>query len=205
VKCTCSRAAFGFAFPCNIEDEFNLLLRTYGVFFRIPCEYKKNLTVRVEYEGSKEKTRSHLAVRFLYQSGLTDIAAVQVAQQQQVRSPCPVSLNLRTARNQACNNVMDIIYISISSLVRREAPVPPYHCVAISRACGTPRARRPALCSSGWSSRRAPAASGCGRRCRRTGAQAACTTRASRSPTSPCAPVALASAAPPAMKTSSDD
>jgi hypothetical protein len=54
------------------------------VFFRIPCEYKKNLTVRVEYEGSG-KPRSNLAVRFLYQNGMTDIAAVEVAQQQQVQ------------------------------------------------------------------------------------------------------------------------
>uniref|UniRef100_A0A0A8Z8P4 Expansin-like EG45 domain-containing protein n=1 Tax=Arundo donax TaxID=35708 RepID=A0A0A8Z8P4_ARUDO len=46
-------------------------------FRRIPCEYKKNLAVRVE-EGSRNP--SHLAVRFLYQGGQTDIAAVEIAQ-----------------------------------------------------------------------------------------------------------------------------
>nr|CAB3469069.1 unnamed protein product [Digitaria exilis] len=46
-------------------------------FRRIPCEYKKkNLTVRVE-EGSRNPGR--LAVRFLYQGGQTDIAAVEIA------------------------------------------------------------------------------------------------------------------------------
>uniref|UniRef100_A0A0E0LFT9 Expansin-like EG45 domain-containing protein n=1 Tax=Oryza punctata TaxID=4537 RepID=A0A0E0LFT9_ORYPU len=48
-------------------------------FRRIPCEYKKSrsLTVRVE-EASKNPT--HLAIRFLYQGGQTDIAAVEIAQ-----------------------------------------------------------------------------------------------------------------------------
>ncbi|KAF8686863.1 hypothetical protein HU200_043368 [Digitaria exilis] len=46
-------------------------------FRRIPCEYKKkNLTVRVE-EGSRNPGK--LAVRFLYQGGQTDIAAVEIA------------------------------------------------------------------------------------------------------------------------------
>ncbi|PAN22287.1 hypothetical protein PAHAL_4G009100 [Panicum hallii] len=46
-------------------------------FRRIPCEYKRNLVVRVE-EGSRNP--GQLAVRFLYQGGQTDIAAVEIAQ-----------------------------------------------------------------------------------------------------------------------------
>ncbi|RLN11843.1 expansin-like A4 isoform X2 [Panicum miliaceum] len=52
-------------------------------FRRIPCEYKKNLTVRVE-EGSRNP--GHLAVRFLYQGGQTDIAAVEIAQADRTRT-----------------------------------------------------------------------------------------------------------------------
>ncbi|XP_048543091.1 expansin-like A4 [Triticum urartu] len=47
-------------------------------FRRIPCAYKsKNLAVRVEETSSRDK--GHLAVRFLYQGGQTDIVAVEVA------------------------------------------------------------------------------------------------------------------------------
>ncbi|KAL6873941.1 hypothetical protein ACP4OV_014023 [Aristida adscensionis] len=46
-------------------------------FRRVPCEYRKNLAVRVE-EGSRNP--SHLAVRFLFQGGQTDIAGVEVAE-----------------------------------------------------------------------------------------------------------------------------
>ncbi|CAN6215573.1 unnamed protein product [Urochloa humidicola] len=45
-------------------------------FRRVPCEYKKNLTVRVE-EGSRNP--GQLGIRFLYQGGQTDIAAVEIA------------------------------------------------------------------------------------------------------------------------------
>ncbi|KAI4969208.1 hypothetical protein ZWY2020_000122 [Hordeum vulgare] len=48
-------------------------------FRRIPCAYKsKNLAVKVEETSSRE--RGHLALRFLYQGGQTDIAAVELAQ-----------------------------------------------------------------------------------------------------------------------------
>lgn len=46
--------------------------------YRIPCEYKKqNLAVRVE-EGSQKP--NHLAIKFLFQGGQTDIVGVDVAQ-----------------------------------------------------------------------------------------------------------------------------
>lgn len=54
--------------------------RTLEVDFRrIPCEYRESrrLAVRVE-EASRNPT--HLAIRFLYQGGQTDIAAVEIAQ-----------------------------------------------------------------------------------------------------------------------------
>jgi hypothetical protein len=45
---------------------------------RVPCEHEgKNLAVRVE---DTSRAPSHLAVRFLYQGGQTDIVAVDVAQ-----------------------------------------------------------------------------------------------------------------------------
>ena len=48
-------------------------------FRRIPCVYKsKNLAVKGEETSSRE--RGYLALRFLYQGGQTDIAAVEVAQ-----------------------------------------------------------------------------------------------------------------------------
>ncbi|KAM3215353.1 hypothetical protein ACQJBY_067383 [Aegilops geniculata] len=48
-------------------------------FRRIPCVYKgKNLAVKVEETSSRG--RGYLALRFLYQGGQTDIAAVEVAQ-----------------------------------------------------------------------------------------------------------------------------
>ncbi|KAK3134604.1 hypothetical protein QOZ80_6AG0551240 [Eleusine coracana subsp. coracana] len=51
-------------------------------FRRIPCEYKtKNLAVRVEEESSRKPPAGHLAMRFLYQGGVTDIAAVEIAQE----------------------------------------------------------------------------------------------------------------------------
>jgi hypothetical protein len=81
------------------------------VFFRIPCEYKKNLTVRVEYEGSG-KPRSNLAVRFLYQNGMTDIAAVEVAQQQQVQKVLSVLFRWIYC-NQACNELTAWHHISL--------------------------------------------------------------------------------------------
>ncbi|CAM0908651.1 unnamed protein product [Alopecurus aequalis] len=47
-------------------------------FRRIPCVHHKNLAVRVEETSSRD--RGHLALRFLYQGGQTDIAAVEIAQ-----------------------------------------------------------------------------------------------------------------------------
>uniref|UniRef100_A0ACD6A630 Uncharacterized protein n=1 Tax=Avena sativa TaxID=4498 RepID=A0ACD6A630_AVESA len=49
-------------------------------FRRIPCAYRddKNLSVKVE-EGSV-RSRGRLGLRFLFQGGQTDIAAVEVAQ-----------------------------------------------------------------------------------------------------------------------------
>ncbi|KAF7105086.1 hypothetical protein CFC21_105924 [Triticum aestivum] len=48
-------------------------------FRRIPCAYKsKNLAVKVEETSSRD--RGYLALRYLYQGGQTDIAAVEVAQ-----------------------------------------------------------------------------------------------------------------------------
>ncbi|RRT66919.1 hypothetical protein B296_00039737 [Ensete ventricosum] len=44
---------------------------------RIPCEYNKNLSIRVE---EKSQSPNYLAVKFLYQGGQTDIVAVDVAQ-----------------------------------------------------------------------------------------------------------------------------
>ena len=52
-------------------------------FRRVPCAYKgKNLAVRVEEKSSRDK--GHLAVRFLYQGGQTDIVAVEVAAQVEI-------------------------------------------------------------------------------------------------------------------------
>uniref|UniRef100_A0A0A9E634 Expansin-like EG45 domain-containing protein n=1 Tax=Arundo donax TaxID=35708 RepID=A0A0A9E634_ARUDO len=61
----------------GMSDQLATLDSVQVDFRRIPCEYKKNLAVRVE-EGSRNP--SHLAVRFLYQGGQTDIAAVEIAQ-----------------------------------------------------------------------------------------------------------------------------
>ncbi|XP_044432514.1 expansin-like A4 [Triticum aestivum] len=48
-------------------------------FRRIPCAYKsKNLAVRVDETSSRDK--GHLALRFLYQGGQTNITTVEVAQ-----------------------------------------------------------------------------------------------------------------------------
>jgi hypothetical protein len=48
-------------------------------FRRIPCAYSdKNLSVRVE--EASVRSRGRLVLRFLYQGGQTDIAAVEVAQ-----------------------------------------------------------------------------------------------------------------------------
>ncbi|CAM8904445.1 unnamed protein product [Rhodiola kirilowii] len=44
---------------------------------RVPCEYKQNLAVRVEESSQKPH---HLAVKFLYQGGQTEIVGVDVAQ-----------------------------------------------------------------------------------------------------------------------------
>jgi len=61
---------------------------------RIPCEYKRNLAVRVE-EGSRNP--GELAVRFLYQGGQTDIAAVEIAQQASSSSSWRPMARLRRA------------------------------------------------------------------------------------------------------------
>jgi hypothetical protein len=52
--------------------------RTLDVEFRrTPCEYNKNLSIRVEERSRKP---GHLTIKFLYQGGQTDIMAVEVAQ-----------------------------------------------------------------------------------------------------------------------------
>ncbi|KAF0902164.1 hypothetical protein E2562_014412 [Oryza meyeriana var. granulata] len=67
-------------------DQLTSLHAVQVDFRRIPCEYKKgrSLAVRVE-EASKNPT--HLAIRFLYQGGQTDIAAVEIAQANATPSP----------------------------------------------------------------------------------------------------------------------
>ncbi|KAF3326523.1 expansin-like A2 [Carex littledalei] len=46
-------------------------------FRRTPCEYNKNLSIRVEERSRKP---GHLTIKFLYQGGQTDVMAVEVAQ-----------------------------------------------------------------------------------------------------------------------------
>lgn len=63
----------------SADDRFTSFDTVEVDFRRIPCEYKeKNLAVRVEETSSRSP--GHLAVRFLYQGGQTDIAAVEIAQ-----------------------------------------------------------------------------------------------------------------------------
>ncbi|GFQ01880.1 expansin-like a2 [Phtheirospermum japonicum] len=45
---------------------------------RIPCDYKKNLTIRVEESSQKEN--NYLAIKILYQGGQTEIVSMDVAQ-----------------------------------------------------------------------------------------------------------------------------
>ncbi|KAM3215351.1 hypothetical protein ACQJBY_067381 [Aegilops geniculata] len=75
-------------------------------FRRIPCAYKgKNLAVRVEETSSRDK--GHLAVRFLYQGGQTDIVAVEVARAeipgatatQSAAAPSPITWQYMTQRD----------------------------------------------------------------------------------------------------------
>ncbi|KAF3324845.1 expansin-like A2 [Carex littledalei] len=47
---------------------------------RTPCEYNKNLSIRVEERSRKP---GHLTIKFLYQGGQTDVMAVEVAQAKQ--------------------------------------------------------------------------------------------------------------------------
>ncbi|XP_073359285.1 expansin-like A4 [Aegilops tauschii subsp. strangulata] len=73
-------------------------------FRKIPCAYKgKNLAVRVEETSSRDK--GHLAVRFLYQGGQTDIVAVEVARAeipratiQSAAAPSPATWQYMTRR-----------------------------------------------------------------------------------------------------------
>ncbi|KAI4969201.1 hypothetical protein ZWY2020_000115 [Hordeum vulgare] len=69
-----------FAAMTTGHDDGGQLASSVDVEFRrIPCVYKsKNLVVKVDETSSRE--RGHLALRFLYQGGQTDIAAVEVAQ-----------------------------------------------------------------------------------------------------------------------------
>ncbi|KAI4969209.1 hypothetical protein ZWY2020_000123 [Hordeum vulgare] len=72
-------------------------------FRRIPCAYKsKNLAVRVEEMSNRDK--GHLALRFLYQGGQTDIVAVEVAKAaapdaaQSAAAPSPTNWQYMTRR-----------------------------------------------------------------------------------------------------------
>ncbi|KAJ1260810.1 hypothetical protein BS78_10G260800 [Paspalum vaginatum] len=59
-------------------------------FRRVPCEYKRDLAVQVVVEGSRTRRRMRqLAIRFLYQGGQTEIAAVEIAQQAAVAGTTP--------------------------------------------------------------------------------------------------------------------
>ncbi|CAL5050232.1 unnamed protein product [Urochloa decumbens] len=74
------REAFAAMARSGMADQLAALDDNVQVEFRrVPCEYKKkNLTVRVE-EGSRNP--GQLGIRFLYQGGQTDIAAVEIAAQ----------------------------------------------------------------------------------------------------------------------------
>ncbi|CAL5040788.1 unnamed protein product [Urochloa decumbens] len=74
------REAFAAMARSGMADQLAALGDNVEVQFRrVPCEYKKkNLTVRVE-EGSRNP--GQLGIRFLYQGGQTDIAAVEIAAQ----------------------------------------------------------------------------------------------------------------------------
>ena len=45
---------------------------------RVPCDYGRNLGIRVE--ESSQKRNNYLAIKFLYQGGQTEIVGVDVAQ-----------------------------------------------------------------------------------------------------------------------------
>ncbi|KAM3215352.1 hypothetical protein ACQJBY_067382 [Aegilops geniculata] len=63
-------------------------------FRRIPCAYKsKNLAVRVDETSNRDK--GHLALRFLYQGGQTDIVAVEVA-----KAAAPDAAQIATTSSQ---------------------------------------------------------------------------------------------------------
>ncbi|CAL4966314.1 unnamed protein product [Urochloa decumbens] len=72
------REAFAAMARSGMADQLAALGDNVQVEFRrVPCDYKKkNLTVRVE-EGSRNP--GQLGIRFLYQGGQTDIAAVEIA------------------------------------------------------------------------------------------------------------------------------
>ncbi|CAN6173655.1 unnamed protein product [Urochloa humidicola] len=74
------REAFAAMTRRGMADQLDALLddNVQVDFRRVPCEYRKNLTVRVE-EGSRNP--GQLGIQFLYQSGQTDIAAVEIAAQ----------------------------------------------------------------------------------------------------------------------------
>ncbi|KAJ3672358.1 hypothetical protein LUZ60_007079 [Juncus effusus] len=63
----------------NEKRDLDLIkLETLDVQFRrIPCEYNKNLSIRIEEMSQKP---NHLAIKFLFQGGQTDIMAVELSQ-----------------------------------------------------------------------------------------------------------------------------
>ncbi|WVZ78428.1 hypothetical protein U9M48_026140 [Paspalum notatum var. saurae] len=70
----------------GLDNNNNVLLQVD--FRRVPCEYKRDLAVQVvdprgsRIEPGRARRRRQLAIRFLYQGGQTDIASVEIAQQQ---------------------------------------------------------------------------------------------------------------------------
>ncbi|KAL3624355.1 Expansin-like A1 [Castilleja foliolosa] len=47
---------------------------------RIPCDYKKNLSIRVEESSQKQNRSNYLAIKILYQGGQTEIVSIDLAQ-----------------------------------------------------------------------------------------------------------------------------
>ncbi|TVU07558.1 hypothetical protein EJB05_40919 [Eragrostis curvula] len=74
-----TRKAFTAMARHGMSDQLATMDNVRVDFRRVPCEYKKNLAVRVE-QGSRTTRQQLLAIRFLYQGGQTDIAAVEIAQ-----------------------------------------------------------------------------------------------------------------------------
>ncbi|CAN6200467.1 unnamed protein product [Urochloa humidicola] len=96
------REAFAAMARRGMADQLAALGHNVQVHFRrVPCEYKKNLTVRVEEAGgSRNNPGLQLALRFLYQGGQTDIAAVEIASHNATQPPSwrPMARHQRRGR-----------------------------------------------------------------------------------------------------------